>query len=259
VSEKISRKVLLKSDDPFLSSAHHAAVFYTSHRKWISIALGCLLLQGVGVFGARAYLEQHGAQSSSAFAEGLNLLDKPVSAEAPAEGAEKPFATEVDKWKAAKVKFEAATVQAGSTKVGLLARFYVADLSEKLGDKKAAEEQFQKIVDHLAADSSIYFLAVERLAFLQEARGDKVAAAKTYARLAQTKKGFYRDRAALSQARLYQGSGDTEKARQILQAAIKDLPDSPLQDELRQRLTLLGGNPLPAKTDNISADASKKP
>jgi tetratricopeptide (TPR) repeat protein len=259
VSEKISRKVLVKSDDAFLSSAHRAAVMYTSHRKWIGIVAGLVLLLGVGAFGARAYLDQHRAESSALFAEGLDILDKPVSTEVPAEGAEKPFASDAEKWKAAKAKFEAAVDRAGSAKVGVLARFYVADLAEKQGDKKVAEEQFQKIVERLDADSSVFFVAVERLAFLQEARGDKISAAKTYARLVQAKKSFYRDRAALSEARLYQETGDTEKARQVLQAAVKDLPSSPLQDPLRQRLTLLGGSPLPIKTDNISADASKKP
>jgi predicted negative regulator of RcsB-dependent stress response len=130
----------------------------------------------------------------------------------------------------------------------------VAHLTAKAGEKDAAEKDLAALLTDVPADDSLRFLVVERLAFLQEARGDQAAALRTL----ETLKGdaFYADRAALAAARIEIAMGDTAKARTRLEKLEADHANEPVGTEADDMLTAMGVVPTAAADKDGPSPAS---
>ena len=249
MADKLTRKELLKKDDAFLAAAGESAKWLTEHRTQViagSVAVVAVLL---GIWGLVEYQGKRDHDASALFNRGLQLLDAavlpPDSKDAPKpDDADAPtFANDTDKLKAVRDQFQKVVDQAGSSGVATLALFVVADTNQKLGDKEAAERQFVALADRLAPKDSLHFLASERAAYLQEARGDTDGALKSLGRVANVQGGFYRDYATFHQARLYAAKGETERARNLFERIEKEFPESSVLDKARDRLNELPSAP----------------
>ena len=97
----------------------------------------------------------------------------------------------------------------------------------------------------MSPDNAVFFLAVERLAYLHEAEGDLTGAIRSWSRLAGNENRFYADYATFHQARLWTQKGDVEKARSLYLSFSQRFKESPLRDRVRDRLATLP--PPPAK------------
>jgi tetratricopeptide (TPR) repeat protein len=210
----------------------------------------------LGTWGTVEYVRSRDYEASLLFKRGIDLLDGEVlgvasEAEPDPEASEPTFGTDQEKWTAARDQFVRVTEEAGGSGVASLAGFLAADLDEKLGDLEAAEERFLSLAGDLGTSDSLYFLAVERAAYLQEARGNVDGALRTLSKLVNVESGFYSDSASFHQARLYLGKGENSRARNILQRIEEDFPASPILDEVRERLDSLGPAESPSKADAV--------
>jgi tetratricopeptide (TPR) repeat protein len=103
-----------------------------------------------------------------------------------------------------------------------------------------AEKGFGELADNLSSSDSLQFLAVERAAYLQEARGDIDAALRTWSKVVNVDGGFYKDYALFHQARLYLHLNDQSRARKLLERIEEKYPTSPVIEKVHERLALLG-------------------
>ncbi len=144
-----------------------------------------------------------------------------------------------------------------------MSRIYIGALQAKLGDLNAAQATFQGIVGDLSPSDSLYFVAAERAAYLQETKGDAAAALKTLATLQKTPTSFYSDYAAFHRARLYQSSGEVDKARKLFEGLEETHPKSSVLPEVKERLEVIGRSapdaPKPADAKPADAKPADKP
>lgn len=254
-SAKQSRKELLKREDAFTVAAEGGALWAARNKKPLIVGAGVLFVAVVAVIVTDTVIESHTAQSATLFANATKAMTAKVAApgeEAKPEGDQPVFASEHDRDIAARDAFE-AVADAGGKSV-MLARFMAADLTAKAGDKEAAEKQLAALLTEMPAGDSLRFLVVERLAYLQEGRGDVAGAIRTL----ETLKGdaFYADRAALQAARLMMTSGDAAKARAVLEKLKTDHAKTPVGAEASELLASMGVQPSAAA--EVPSPASAK-
>lgn len=246
--DKITRKELLKKDDAFLAAAGQGAKWISTNRIQVIVGATVVVAVIAGTWAVVETMHRRDERASVLFQRGLELLGgqvlPPGSEETPDPEATTPtFADEKQKNEAVRAQFEKVRAEGGGSRVAALAGFFVADLSEKLGEKEKAEAQFGELASELAPTDNLYFLAVERAAYLQETRGDLDGALKALAKLANVEKGFYSDFATFHQARLYLDKGETERARNLLERIDRDFATSPVAEAARERLAGLAPKP----------------
>lgn len=260
---KQSRKELLNPNDAFLSAAGQGAEWYEKHQRTVKLALIAVMVAVVGVWGIVSMQSAKRANLSDAFSEALKIVEAPVGMTPPAEGeaTDKPkaatppdvFASKEEKWRAAREKFAAIAEDGGDAKLGNAAQLFVADLTEKLGELDKAEAAFNELTEHLGADDSLYFLSIERLAYLQENRGNLDGALATWNRLIEQEAQFYGDHASYQKARLLVAKGDTTSARQILEGVEKKYPNSAVAPDVKKLLDRVGRTAVTA-TDTVAKE-----
>jgi predicted negative regulator of RcsB-dependent stress response len=245
--EKATRKQFLKQEDAFLAAAGQGAKWVATHRTAVILTAAGL---AVVIGGAAALVEhtQHkNALASQLLTEGQKILAaQVVPAQADPHADPPTYASDEEKWRAAKAQFDKVVDQAGGSGVADLARLYRADLTARLGDVEGAQKQLQALCDRLSPANALMFLAIERLAYLQEGAGNLDRAMATWGRLAGSEGRFYSDYATFHQARLLAQKGEVEKARGLYQSFAQRFKESPLRDRVRDRLAAL---PPPAAQD----------
>ena len=257
-SENQSRKDLLKREDAFTTAAEGSVEWATANKK--PLVIGAVVLFVAIVVGVivDSVMDAKAESSAQTFAKATKIMAAkvlpPESTETANPSADPPvFASDKERDLAARDAFRAASQDAHG-KSALLSRFMVADLTAKVGEKEAAEKELSGLLADVAADDSLRFLVVERLAFLQEGRGDMAAALRTLDSL----KGdaFYADRASLQAARIEVAMGDTAKARTRLEKLKADHPNKPIGTEAGDMLTAMGVTAPPADAKDVPSPAS---
>ncbi|MBI3179795.1 MAG: tetratricopeptide repeat protein [Deltaproteobacteria bacterium] len=241
---KITRKELLKKDDAFLAAAKGGARWIGTHRGQVVLAVIAAAAVILSTWGVVQYIAERDSEASWLFAKALATLEGTVGEASPALDDDRParphFASDQEKWAAARAQFQEVIDRAGTSGVSKLALFYAADLDEKLGKQEEAMQAFLRLVGELSPRDSLLFLAVERAALLQEAKGDVDAALNTLARLSNVEGSFYRDMATYHQARLYLAKGEVERARNLFTHIEKEFPNSSVIEKVREQLAALG-------------------
>ncbi len=243
MSDKKSRKELLKQEDAFIHSVGQSAEWVTTHKNLVIAGGVALVLGVVGVFGAIEYTEHRDLKASELYFSALKLKEAPVRAE-PVAG-ETSFKTEAERDQAVRAALQKVVDEAGSSGVATLARVYVADYDEKLGEQDKALSGFLALADSLSPTDSLSFLAIERAAYLKERKGDVDGALQLWQRLVGNEKRFYSDRALYEQARLHATRGETDKARELLSRLEQDYKDSTVQEDVRELFAQVGRPPAP--------------
>ena len=249
VKKKVSRKELLKQEDAFLEAANQGAEWFKENRALVNGAAVAVVLGILGTWGGLTYFEDRDRSGSEKLKSAFEIYDAQVVEEASSltanpSGTPPTYSTTNDKWRAAKDAFEGLEAT-GSQGLKTVARFYQADLREKLGDRKGALVAFQALVGNTSAEDAFYFLAVERLAYLQEYQGKVPDAIATYQKL-ESRTAFYADYATYHRARLHMSQGEDEAARTLLEGLEADFPTSSILEGARERLSSLGVSGVPA-------------
>jgi len=254
-TRKQSRKELLKEEDAFIEAANQSIEWVDKHKNLvivITIGLASAVALGWGGMEVMA-LEKN--DSSSALEEALEVLNAEVAIDESeaAPDAEPPvFATDEARLRAARVALD-GVVASGSSVAGL-ARFYAADTIVKLGDQQGALKALTALVDSVDSSSSLYFLAAERLALLQESMGKEDEAIATLEKIRAGKTAFYRDAATYEIARIHTIKGRTDKARELLTLAKQDYPTSTMGSAVDSLLKELGSGETKTPTSPKAAD-----
>jgi tetratricopeptide (TPR) repeat protein len=240
VSDKKSRKELLKREDAFIHAAGQSAVWVKSHSALVVASSVAAIVAVAVVWGLIEYGQHEDARASELYFAATKLKEAPIVA-APEAGATTPsFPSEADRDKATREAFQKVVDEAGHSGVANLARFFVADQDQKLGETDKALAGFLALADALSPQDNLYFLAVERAAYLKEEKGDVEGAMVTWRQLLGSEKRFYSDHALYEMARLHAGRGETDRARELLARLENEYKDSSLQEDVKQLFAVVG-------------------
>ncbi len=241
-TRKQSRKELLKEEDAFIDAANQSIEWVDKNKNLVIVlTIGLATTVALG-WGGMEVMAIEKSESSTALEAAMAILKAEVAldeSEAAPDATPPVFGSDDARLKAGRVALEG--VVASGSSVADLARFYAVDTQVKLGDKDAAVSSLTQLIDSLSTQSSLYFLAVERLALLQESMGKSDEAIKTYEKLTGDKKAFYRDAATFEVARIHHAQGRTDEARTLLVAAKEEFPTSTLGASMDSLLKELGG------------------
>ena len=239
-SKKDERKELLKEEDAFIDAANQSIAWVDKNKKAvIAGTLGLSLAIALGWGGLQAK-DGQAQENSRELSAALAILDADLVSEGiPANPTGTPPTFESDE---ARLEGTLAALQAvaASSGAGQLAKFYSADVLVKLGKKDEAKAALRALAGELSQSDSLYFLAVERLAYLLEETGAAEEAIKEFERLSAPGGTFYRDQAQYQIARIHQAQGRTEKARAILTGFKTSFPNSTLISDVEERLGEMG-------------------
>lgn len=255
---KKSRKQLLKQDDVFITTAGQGLSWVREHRRPVLVGSVAVVVAVTAALLSSWYVGELRVRGSAELRKAYDLLDAKVLPEdsdqaADPTGDPPTFASEEDKRSATRDAFLAVIKAGGEDGPGVFARFYLAQIDLDDGKAEAAEQAFLTLANELGPRDSLYFLALERAAYLQETRGDLDAAIKTLEPLAGAREAFYADRAAFHRARMLAEKGETDKARAILVAMQSDFPESSTKNDVDAMLKDLG----PAPSENLASATEK--
>lgn len=266
----------IETTDEFVSGVSQVAEKLKPHMKVIAVVTSALALILVGWYTYQHLAQRSEAQATALYREALELADLPVvpppevtdeakdgakpdeagAAKPEAEAATKDEAGEITSFPSHQARADAVlvpltTLQAehGSTRSARAARLFHAAALYDAGRFQDAIAMYQEIL----ADESMSSVAITArtgLGYAQEAlalanedqaarQAGLEAALATFRQIQPAEDGPRREYALYHEARILATLGKREEAAAALNKAIEVAPDSPLRNDIRQRLAQL--------------------
>jgi len=236
---EITRKDM-KGPDKFQVAATQAAEWAAKNRRSVGLALGVAAAVVVAVAVVQGMQASSRERAGSRLFRALDSAEGEVSS-VPLLGSERQvFPTQAERHKAVVEAANKVRQGHGGSRAAVTAAL-LAGLSQlRLGEWEAARASFEEYLASAQADDSLRFAALDGLARAAEGKGDLTAATAAFER-AGREVAFYKDRAALEQARLLARAGKPAEARKLLAAFPEEHKESPLKTEAQEQLARLGG------------------
>ncbi len=246
-SKKINKE--LKGPDQFVSFWGRAGTWLGERKKAVALGLvGLAALCALG-WGAQTFRTGKAEAASRAFSRIHRIANAPLApadgvTAAPAESAPDPdlptLKTERERLAAALKEADTFLGQYGGSSLRdealLLKARYLVGL-DRAGE---AVTIYSELVGSI--DTRLRFLALEGLAYAQEASGQLDKAVAGFSRLADHAReegNFLRDRALFNQARVLERKGSPKDAEKLYRSILSEVPQSALKEEINARLAVL--------------------
>jgi len=215
----------LKSQDEITSSLQSFGELLDERKKEILIGIAVLLVLVIAFVGWKAYSGRRNAAASAQLAVAIAAYDDPTA-------------------KGDKAHFEKAAGEAqktidsyGSTASGSIARYYLAMSQEQLGQTAAAQKNLQEAIDH--GDKSIKGIATFALAHIH-AQHNEIPKAIEMLNQLYSSGDYPKGAVGYEIAKLYETSGQQNKAQEYYGKVIIENPDSRFRQESESALKRLG-------------------
>jgi tetratricopeptide (TPR) repeat protein len=256
VAKNISKKEL-KQPDQFVSFwtrfSAQAGKFLNERRKPVLIGIGGL----AGVVTATVIYGELHERSAMRASQALAHVEKVATADliaadgtAPKEDGLPHFKTDKERIEGALKDVETFMTADPRSPLRREAELQKAGL---LLDLQRPDEAIPLYTEILSSrlDQNLRFLAQEGLAYAYEAKGDLDQAAAAFAKLGDGDSGkadtkgegvkvpFYRDRSLYHQGRIAERKGNPAQAVKLYKEVLEKTPQSPLRDEISNRLAVL--------------------
>jgi tetratricopeptide (TPR) repeat protein len=230
-------------EDEIVSGLQKLMAWTDGHRQEVRLTVGIVVLLGVVAGSVGWYTSQRRQEASLAFAEALEVLRAPVTADLPA-GSDKPagvsFATAEEKYKKAAAAFEGITRRYPSLLVGERARYFGALARLELGESAVAEPVLKEIAARREAGVLEPALARLALAELYRQGGQLDKAIEAYRQFAgDSTAPLPRDYALMSLASAQEEGKKPAEARSSYERLLQEFPASVYAPEARRRAEFL--------------------
>jgi len=239
---KLTRKEIL-GEDP-IHDVIVSAMEGARHRgKHIVLGAAGILLLGIGIYLALEYLERRDAESQEILSRGIDFYHAQVDAAAPddpyGKGPEPVFRTEEAKYQAATKEFSSVTSRFGSSKVAVIAKYYLGLCQVRSGQKEEAIKTLEAVRDN-TKDRSVGYLGKRVLAKLYAETGNYKAAQELLENMIKDLQSeIPKEELKLQLARNYLAMGKREDAVKALREAKENSGKSMFQSLLTQELSRL--------------------
>ncbi|MBI5066605.1 MAG: tetratricopeptide repeat protein [Deltaproteobacteria bacterium] len=230
----------MKGPDKFQVAATGALEWAQKNSRTVTVALVAVGAAVVAAIAIQAYSASSREQAGSRLFRALDAAEADVSS-VPLPGSERQvFSSEAERARAvvdaaARVRQEHSGSRAAAT-----AALLAGEAQLRTGEWDAARASFEAYLAGAPADDSLRFAGLEGLARAAEGKGDFAAAAAAFER-AGREVAFYKDRAALEQARVLVRAGKAAEAKKLLAGFAEEHKESPLKGEALESLARLGG------------------
>lgn len=235
---EITRKDM-KGPDKFQVAATGAIEWAQNNRRTVTAALAGVAALVVVAVVIQAVVGSTREKAGSRLFRALDAAEADVSS-VPLPGSERQvFPSEAERARA--VVEAAGKVRSGhsGSRAAATAALLAGQAQLRLGEWDAARGSFEEYLAGAPAGDSLRFAALEGLARASEGKGDLAGAAAAFERVGR-EVAFYKDRAALEQARLLLRAGKADEARKLLAAFPEAHKESPLKGEAQEQLARLG-------------------
>ena len=226
----------IKRDD-LAAGISGLSVAIQQHARSVGIAAAAVVVLGLAVTGGVWFSRSQAAAAQAKLGAVYKALSAPVTEEGAVFSADSTtYATRRQKYEDVARLAQTVLTEHPSSAAGKWAAYYVAVSRRELGDHASALEALAPIAsgkDDLLS-SSARFLQGQ----VKEASGDLPGALEVYASLVEAAPaGFPIEMAMMSQARILEGQGKSEEARDIYKRITQEHPDSPFSRDASQRLS----------------------
>jgi len=233
----------LKHDD-FVDSMDSLELWLEDNlRLLVAFALAGALTAGA-LGGYWWYAGGQETRAQTALGNALITLSRPVQEGLPAlnvPGTARTFASETDRYRAARDEFAAVRADFPRTRAARLAKHYEALCDFHLGETGKAVAALEELAR--AADPNLSSLASFHLAGFYQALGRRSDAEKIYRRLADHPTELVPRPMALVALADIESASNPMAARQLLEQVKAEFPDGPVAEEISRRLDLLPAPP----------------
>jgi predicted negative regulator of RcsB-dependent stress response len=247
---KLTRKEIL-AEDP----VHHAIIqvmeFFRERGKIIAIVAAAAVAVGVGIYFGLRFLESRDLRSQQELAKAMSFYHAqidPAALDDPfGKGPDPKFRTDTARYEAASKEFSALTARHGSSKVGLIARYYLGLCQLKLGQKDAGLQSLETVRGN-TKDLTLGYLAKKVLARYYTDSGNYKAAHEILEGMIKDPQcRLPKDDLRLELSRVYSAQGKRAEALKVLREARDEAGTSALQSLVLQELTRLEGGSAPVR------------
>lgn len=221
----LTRRELKERDEITTTLEKALAIAYERRKEIIAVVVAIVVIAG-SVVGYRVFAASRKASSQNMLAAAIKVFNDKVAIAADKERNEKAIA-----------EFQKVAGAYPALPAGQIARYYIALSREALGDKAAAVQDLELLSG--SADPAIRGIAAYALAGIHKSHGENQKAIDIYKRLLD--EGGYSKAALLFDlAKLYQGIGQMDAAREAYQRVVDEFQDSPFRESADQGLKDLG-------------------
>jgi len=241
---KLTRKEIL-GEDPVHHAMVHSIQVVRSQRKTIALALASLALVSLGTYLALQYLEKKEMTAQQQLARAMDFyhahIDPSALDDPYGKGPDPVFRNNEARDRAASKEFSSIIERHGSSKVALIARYYLGLCQMRLGEKDAALKSLEAVRNN-TKDRTIGYLGKKVLAKYLMGEGNYKGALEILEGMIQDPQcELPKEELKLEVARAYLAQGKRAEAAKILREARDDSSRSALQPILSQELSRIEG------------------
>ncbi len=242
---KLTRKEIL-AEDPVHEAIVQVIDFFRERGKLIALGGVSVLLLAVGIYFGLEYLDSRDMDAQQQLGKALNLyharIDPSALDDPYGKGSEPLFRTETAKLQAVSKAFSTLFSKHGSSKIGVIAHYYLGLCQLRLGQKTEAVQSLEAVRNN-TKDRTLGYLAKKVLAkYYLEATNYKGALEVLDGMIKDPQCELPKEELKLDLARVYDAQGKRDEAIKILRQAREEAGKSMLQSMLSQELNRLEGS-----------------
>lgn len=254
---KLTRKEIL-AEDPIHAAIIRIVDAFRSRGKMIAGAAGVAALLAAGVYFGMRYLDSREMAAQQDLALGVEFFHGSVDPSAPANPLEKGpvprFKSDEAKYKAAMDSFNKVISTYGSSKLSVLARYYLGLSQLRLGQRDEAIRNLEQVRNN-TRDRTVGYLAKQVLASVYiESGNPKEAISILDGMIKDPQCELPKEMLRLDLAKAYMATGNRAEAGKVLQQAKEDTKPNMLNSMVVTQLEQLEKN---AGADSTSPPSPK--
>ncbi len=243
---KLTRKEIL-AEDPVHQALIQTWQLLQERGKLIAIGAAAIILVVVGVYFGMQYMENRDLQAQRQLAKAMDFFHAQIDPSALddpyGKGPEPLFRTESAKYQAAAKEFTAFLNSHGSSKPGIIARYYLGLTQLRLGQNKEGVQNLGIVRDN-TKDRTLSYLAKNVLANYDLGAGNLKASQDVLEGMLKDPQCILpKEELKLELSRVMAAQGKHEDAVKLLREARMESGRSMLQGQIIQELNRLEGNP----------------
>lgn len=238
---KLTRKEI--AADPIHDALIRSVEILHTHAKTITLVTIGVLSVAVFIYLGLGYLESRDNTAQQELAKGMDFyhaaVDPSAKSDPYASGPYPVFPSEEAKFRAASTVFSSLVSRFGSSKMGVVARYYLALCQKQLGQKDEAIASL-KAIENNTVDRTVGYLAKKVLANYYVEIGDsKKGVEILQAMLSDPQSDLPKQDLRIDLSRAYMAQGNRAEALKVLQQAQEEGSGGSLQSLVFQELNRL--------------------
>ena len=224
--KRITRKVLLKEPDEFLTFSRRLFLSAVEHKNQIAIGLGIFLSLIIIISGIRYFSNQSENEASVLLREAMVKYEAAVKDNGP----EKAYAdVEAD--------FQKILEEYSGKDAGKIATVKYAGICYDAGNTDKAIELYKEAIQDFSGHPSFENLILSGIGYAYEKKKDYKTAVTYFEKITQGSNPLMKDEALFNLGRLYGEIGERDKSMEAFKTILSDYAESMYIEIVKEKVT----------------------